>query len=51
MQVSINNQETNPHHIIYDQYFYRKYIESKEIYQFDLSIELEDFNEKTEPQY
>jgi hypothetical protein len=51
MQVYINNQEINVHHIIYDEHYYRKYVEGKEIFQFMISIELNDFNEKMRLKY
>ncbi|KAA2223886.1 hypothetical protein [Chryseobacterium sediminis] len=51
MQVYINNQETNSQHLFYDEHYYEKYIEDKEIYQFDINIELDIFNKIMQPKY
>lgn len=51
MQVYINDHEINSYHIVYDEYYYGKYIEDKEVHQFMISIELNDFNEKMQPKY
>ncbi|MFC3157997.1 hypothetical protein SAMN05443633_104339 [Chryseobacterium arachidis] len=51
MQIYINNLEISSNDIFYDEHFYRKYIEGKEIHPVEISIELQDFNEKMKPQY
>ncbi|MFZ4929418.1 hypothetical protein [Chryseobacterium sp. Mn2064] len=51
MQVFINEQETDFHHISYDEYYFEKYIEGKEISQFEIRIPIKDFNEKMKPKY
>ncbi|BAP30487.1 uncharacterized protein CHSO_1450 [Chryseobacterium sp. StRB126] len=51
MQVYINNQKTNSQHLFYDEHYYEKYIEGKEIYQFDINIELDTFNKIIQPKY
>jgi len=51
MKIQINNQKIDSHNILYDEYFYRKYAEGKEIQPFEIRIELHDFNEKMKPKY
>ncbi|KPE52731.1 hypothetical protein [Chryseobacterium indologenes] len=51
VQMFINGQETDSHMILYDEFYYRKYIEGKEIYPFELYIDLNDFNERMQPKY
>ncbi len=51
LQLFINDQETDPCTILYDEFYYRKYSESKEIRPFELHIELNDFNERMQPKY
>lgn len=51
MEVYINNQKTNSQDLFYDEYYYEKYIEDKEIYQFDITIELNTFSQIIQPKY
>ena len=51
MQVYVNEQKTNPSHIIYDEHYYEKYVEGKEVNPFEFRIECHDFNEKIGPKY
>jgi hypothetical protein len=51
MQIHINSQKINSHDIFYDEHFYKKHIEGKEIHPFEISIGLQDFNERIKPKY
>lgn len=51
MQVYINDHEINAHHIAYDEHYYEKYSENKEIHPFMIRIEFNDFDEKMRPKY
>lgn len=51
LQLFINDQEVDPRTILYDEFYYRKYIGGKEIYPFELYIDLNDFNERMQPKY
>ncbi|MGH1517944.1 hypothetical protein [Chryseobacterium sp. JK1] len=51
MQLLINEQETDFHHISYHEYYFGKYVEGKEISQFEIRILIQDFNKKMKPKY
>ncbi len=51
MQVYINTHKINAHQVVYDEHYYEKYAEGKEMHQFMLRIDLNDFNEKMQPKY
>jgi hypothetical protein len=51
MQAYINDIQINPHHVSYDEHYYKKYAEDTEIHPLMIRIELKDFNEKMQPEY
>ena len=51
VQMFINGQEMDFRTVLYDEFYYKKYFEDKEIHQFELNIELNDFNERMQPKY
>ncbi|REC61774.1 hypothetical protein DRF65_13620 [Chryseobacterium pennae] len=51
IKIFIQDQEIHSGDILYDEFYYKKYSEDKEIYQFELNIELNDFNERIQPKY
>jgi len=51
VQLFVNGQEADSHTVLYDEFYYRRYIEGKEIYPFELHIELNNFNQRIQPKY